>query len=309
MTNANSHSVRIKPYTRLMNWYRWSNLYIPLLNPSARIVLKLKYYRDRAIVRQNCKLSDRELDDWFRSKKIFFGFAYPRSGTVFLANLLINEVRDALIEHEANIVDYWHYTLVIQSEDEALEYIRNFRKQEIFLRARNDVKIYGEINPTLRIHCRAIRQLIPNALLFHIVRDGRDVVRSIMARENLGVKDPLLKLTRPPQNDPYHKAWDKMSRFERVCWQWQFDNRFISKSIGHRVHFEKMKSDYHYFKEKINDFLDIDIPETAWYSYVNKPQNVSRHYTLPHWKKWNKKMLDDFDRICGEEMRELGYTI
>ncbi|HZX48515.1 MAG TPA: sulfotransferase [Nitrospirota bacterium] len=309
MMNAANHRVKIKTYTRLMNWYRWSNLYIPLLNPSARLVLKLKYYRDKAVVRQQCKLSESELNNWFRSKIVFFGFAYPRSGTVFLANLLINEVRDALIEHEANIVDYWHYTLVIQSEDKALDYIKNFRKQEIFLRVAQGVKIYGEINPTLRIHCKAIKQLIPGARLFHIVRDGRDVVRSIMSRENLGEKDPLLKLTRPPREDAYREAWDHMSRFEKVCWQWQFDNRFIRKNVGHHVLFEKMKSDYDYFTERINNYLDIDIPEKAWYAYVNKPQNVSRHYALPHWNKWDHKMRDDFDRICGEEMRELGYPI
>lgn len=309
MTDAESHSVKIKTYTRLMNWYRWSNFYIPFLNPSARLVLKLKYYRDIAVVRQRCKLSESELNNWFRSRNIFFGFAYPRSGTVFLANLLINEIKDAHIEHEANIVDYWHYTLAIQSEDEALDYIKNFREREIFLRVDQRVKIYGEINPTLRIHCKAIKQLIPGARLFHIVRDGRDVVRSIMSRENLGEKDPLLKLTRPPLEDSYRKEWDHMSRFEKVCWQWQFDNRFIRNTVGHYVLFEKMKSDYDYFKEKINDYLDIDIPETAWYAYVKKPQNVSRHYTLPHWNTWDHKMRNDFERICGEEMREFGYSI
>jgi hypothetical protein len=309
MSSADKEGFRRRGYTKLMNWYRETPVYIPLLNESARTMLRGKIAWDRARVTRYCAGRESEIEEWFEGLKLFFGFSSIRGGTVFLSNMLKIEVPDSHIEHEANLDDYWNLAKVMQDETEALTYMRDFRKYEIFCRARNNIEVYGEVNPMIRLHCGAIKEVFPKARLFHMVRDPRNVLRSIMGKENLGNKDPMSKVIFPPPNDPYHEKWAGMSRFERVCWEWQFDNRFMRERIPHLTRFEQMMGDYGYFKEKFVDFLDIELTESTWSSYVHRPRNATRKYRFPHWKQWDSEMLDTLDRICGEEMAHYGYSV
>lgn len=305
---VHNHKVKLRPYSRLMHWYRWSDVYIPLFNPTARLALKMKYLKDQKTVNTFIRSKENELEDWFNKTTIFFGFSSPRSGTVFLTDLFIQELKEGITEHEANIVDYLAFTKAIQSNQNALDYIENFRKKDIYYRTKGrKLKFYGEINPFLRMHCKAIKELIPHAKLFQIVRDGREVVRSVMSRDKLGKKDPMAYNIEPPEGDLYHAKWKDMTRFEKVCWQWQFTNRFMRENIDYSVSFKQIRTDYDYFKEYILDYIGINISQEAWQNYVNQPKNKSAQYRMPHWKDWKKEELDTFWKICGKEMEEYDF--
>jgi hypothetical protein len=294
---------------KAMNWYRERPVYIPLLNEAARTALRLKFQADKIRVRQYCKGREDEIEDWFLGLKMFFGFSSFRGGTVFLSNLLKIELPDSHIEHEANLDDYWSLPKVMMNENEGLNYVRDFRRNEIFFRSRHDIKIYGEVNPMIRLHCKAFREVFPQAKLFHMVRDPRDVVRSIMSRENQGKKDPMKTLIKPAPTDPYYDRWPEMSRFERVCWEWQHNNCWIREQVPHCTRFEQMITDYDYFKEKLVDYLEIEISEETWARYVNKPRNISKKHKMSHWKHWDQDLITVLGEICGEEMSNYGYQI
>lgn len=294
-------------YNKVMKWYRETPIYIPLMNESARMMLRVKYFYDRQKVAAYCRNRNDEIEAWYRKKKLFFGFAYFRSGTVFLTNIFRQELERSQIEHEVNIDDYWNYPKLLVDYDEARNYIRDYRLKDIFYRAADDIDIYAEINPYLRLHCLAIKEALPAAKLFHLIRDPRDVIRSIMTRATLEKKDPFNVLIRPPEDDPYHERWNNMTKFERLCWQWQYDNRFIRKHISHCVHFESMVADYEYFKETLLDFLGVEIPQDRWLRYVSRPINATQKHMLPHWKGWDRQSMDSFNEICGQELAAYGY--
>ena len=173
-----------------------------------------------------------------------------------------------------------------------------------------DIDIYGEVNSFLRRHCEALKKAFPNVTILHLVRDGRAVVRSMYSRETMMPGAYDTKYVRPKPGGPYYEKWDKMSRFEKLCWYWAVENEYLYRCTNGRiVHFEKIVRDYEYFKEKVLEPLGLDIPREIWEREVRRPRNISLQYKLPHWKEWDKWMEERFREICGEIMEKLGYTL
>ncbi len=298
-----------KWYTRIMREYRFSSFSLPVLNPAIRLILRTFYQVNRFILSAMYMRKSREIEKWLKSTDIFFGLAVSRSGTSFISNLLKRESPDALIEHEANVLDFIEFSGALHSEEKADRYISSYRLKEIYHRAHSHkISIYGEISPHLRQHCRALRKSLPDAFFFHLVRDGRDVVSSLMARGRLGRKDPILSILKPPKDDPYASEWPSMSVFERVCWLWQHDNRRLRESTDITIQFEKILSDYSYFKTRLLDSLNLKIDRETWASYISTPVNVTPEKNRPHWQNWSKEEMEKFHEICGEEMRKNGYS-
>ncbi len=194
MSDAELLDFKKRYYTQIMNIYRKKGIYVPGLPTLIRTALRLKVAKDRLKIRTFCRVSEEEIREWVDRKRLFFGFGLIRSGTTFLANFLNRVVPDAVIEHEANVVDYWYYPLAMHSEADAEKYIREFRLPEIVYRMRHrPADLYGEINPFLRRHGRALQKLLPQATFFHLVRDGgRSSVRSCHDRPWTG---PILSGT------------------------------------------------------------------------------------------------------------------
>ena len=251
---------------------------------------------------------EEEINDWFNNKNVFFILSIGRSGTKFLSSLL-NKAPNALVVHEPFIESIPHQD-VFNDPRKAEEYIQKFRKKEIYLRVRNyDIETYGEVNSFLRRHCQALKHGLPKATLIHLVRDGRAVVRSMYSRNTMLPNDYNTKRIRPREDDPWKDEWHKMSRFEKLCWYWAVENKYLRECIGKTVQFEKLVTDYDYFKKNLLKPLKLDIPEEMWKSEVNKPKNVTTTYKLPHWKEWDQKKKEAFERICGDEMKKCGYKL
>jgi hypothetical protein len=295
-------------YSRFMAAYRTKGIYVPFLPGLLRTGLRVKIANDFVKVKLFARGKEEEIGRWFDSREIFFGFAIYRSGTAFLATFLDQVVQNAVIKQEANVNDYWFYHLALQSQHEAEKYIDGFRLAEIYHRMRGRPEpLYGEINPYLRRHVMALRRKLPKARLFHLVRDGRDVVRSLMSRELLDRTDPLGRLTYPPPGDPYERKWQGMTRLEKMCWLWQSDNQYLRQSTGRTVQFEKLITDFDYFKTNLADFLGIEIPETIWRQYTSRVGNPTQVFRMENWSRWSPVDRKVFGDICGEEMRACGY--
>lgn len=304
--NPHNHQVKLHWYSRLMNWYRWNDsVQIPLFNPAARLALDAKFTLDKWQTNRFCADKTAQMEQWLDNTQLFFVFSSPRSGTVFLTDLFLHIAQYAQIEHEANIVDYPAFARAIQSPADAHSYIANFRAKDMFRRGyANKKPIYGEINPFLALHCAAIATVLPNAKQFHLVKDARSVVRSMFSRTKLGAKDPMAKPIFPPINDPYSQKWQQMNRFERLCWQWQFENKFMRQHIPaqNRLYFELLSKDYDYFKTHLLDPLGLQISSDVWQNYVSNPKNESPIYRMPPYLQWTAQDKRSFEQICGQEM-------
>lgn len=300
--------IKYRLSTKIMRLYRKLPFSIPGINRVIISILGIRLYAKKKYL--NFVVTDKkELESWYSDKKIFFGLGIIRSGTTFLSNFLNSSLDKAVIKHEAIPEDFLAYAKAFNNEDEALEYIKKFRYYEIYNRVKktSGLELYGEINPFLRRHIRALKEVYPQAKYFYITRDGRDVVRSIMSRANLGKKDSISAFICPPIGDKWHERWSEMNRFERVCWWWQAENKYMRENIEHAVKFEELRKSYSYFKTNILDFLGISITREQWGARINRVANPTKTFHLPNPSEWTKEQKESFDKICGEEMKINGY--
>jgi hypothetical protein len=307
---ADKPAVRKRYYTRLMDIYRHKTIYIPFVPALIRTLLAAKARYQVARMNRIRGTLDSDIKQWLSQHRLFFGFALFRSGTTFLANFLNTAAAGAIVQQEADVNDYYYYCSAIQDESGADQYISEYRIAEMYLRLHKyQFDTYGEINPFLRRHCRALKSLVPFAKFFHLVRDGRMVVRSLMSRELFAIHDPMAKLIYPPRKDPYRERWKTMSRFEKLCWVWQADNRYIREHVEHSVRLELLVSDYDYFAEKILHHLNFDIDRRTWARYCQKVENRTRRYRMPSFNDWSNEERKAFQEICADEMLACGYSL
>ena len=302
--------VEKKYYTKLMDFYRNYPVYVPFLNSLIRFSLTRKVNKDLAVIQQKVIDNEKEIANWYQKHGFFFGFALYRSGTTFLANLLNSVHPEMIVQHEPNVNDYYFYGRAIRSDLDAMRYIKDYRLNEIYFRLKPYFfKTYGEINPFLRRHCKVIKELMPQAQIFHMIRDGKDVLRSLMSRELFAFNDPMAKYIYPPKDDPYREKWEEMTRFEKLCWMWSADNRMMRENLQYTIKFELWLSDYDYFKTKILDHLEIVINADTWDKFVTQVHNQTPKYRMPSYENWSNQQRESFDRICGEEMKINDYKI
>ena len=248
---------------------------------------------------------------WFSTKSTFFVVSTGRTGTKWIAEVL-NLNKDALVEHEPIPVETWAYKAAVGNLIVAEKYIRKFRLKEIYLRVARqhpDLKIYGEVNGMLRRHIESILKHIPEVKLIHLVRDGRDVVRSIMSRRTYSGKHPVFYDFQPPKIDEYSGRWNDLSEFEKVCWIWQWENKYMREHIDLYARFEDIISSYALFRNQILEPLSLELEETVWQATVQRPKNVTKRYGLGKWEDWTIEQKEQFIHICGKEMQEYGYEI
>ncbi|MBD3276575.1 MAG: hypothetical protein GF372_14770 [Candidatus Marinimicrobia bacterium] len=241
------------------------------------------------------------------TKSIFFILAMGRSGTKFLSNLL-NNSSDAYVLHEPVREDFQAYIQAFNYPHTQYEYVKEYRGPVI----RNSVKTvksahYGEVNSVLRRHIHALKDEFSEATFIHLVRDGRDVVRSMLARKAMTPTDKVTSNIFPHYGDPSFLKWQDYDRFEKLTWYWNTENEYLNQHIDHTICFERLISEYDYFCNKLTNLLKINISYEIWKKHINRPLNKSNEYPLSHWTEWDETMTDKFWNICYDQMNIYGY--
>lgn len=247
------------------------------------------------------------VDEWSSQANLFFILAIGRSGTKFLSRLL-DQIPDAAVFHEPVREDFWAYRRAFHEPQAANKYVQRFRCKDIILRAlRAGRPTYGEVNSLLRRHAAALGQAFPQATVLHLVRDGRDVVRSMMARKTMTTDDRNTRGLRPLAADPWGDEWDQMDRFARLCWYWQAENDYLSTNVARTFRFEDALTNYDYFKSNVLDPCGLTLTQRDWQKAVGVPVNKTRQHQLDHWSNWDQTRLETFSRICKRDMEIYGY--
>ncbi len=259
--------------------------------------------------------------------QVFFIISTGRTGTKFLASLF-NQFEHVIAFHEPRP----HFLKLGNdfaagkiSSQKAMNKIERGRRITLKELKRQDpkIKVYVEANNRLFSLIPVLLTNFKGCKIIHIVRDGRDVIRSEMNRfENRRHPFPRLKATDFPA-DPYYEKWNDMSKFERVCWWWQKKDKIIYEAVKKRkncvtIRFEDIfneKSGYPGMK-KIIDFINMDFDgHTELLNYnlilnsqtMNKKVNKPTDKNVPHWKHWDQNQIKQFKMIAGEHMKKYGY--
>lgn len=239
--------------------------------------------------------------------RIFLGTGMGRSGTRFLSKLL-NRAPSARVVHEPVDEDIAAFRHGYCSPQRRRRYVQSFRIPETNLRLGGDPPIvYGEVNSHLRRHVGAIRELCPSIQIFQLVRDGRDVVRSMYSRKTMTSGDRTTYRVRPCRGDPFRDQWDALSRFEKLCWYWSSANAFVRPRSDWTVRLEDVVTDYEWLDANLLDPLGLKLERSVWRNEIAIQRNVTDSHVLPLPENWEARRKQRFWEICGEEMRKYGY--
>ncbi len=237
---------------------------------------------------------------------VFFIFSLGRSGTQLFSSLLNKDpkasvfhepLRRDTIEYMRSFSDNYNYDGYVKFR---MKYIQSYVSHK-------NIKAYGEVNSVLRRHACAIMTDIPNVKGLYLIRDGRDVVRSMMSRGAM-LNHWFYKKMIPQHDDPYFNAWHSMSQFEKCCWVWASENAMLYKQFGPALKFEILMKDYKYLQSNLLDVLHLNISKETWKKEIlTKSENSTKQFLCEPYGNWPTTWKDSFWEICGDMMQKHGY--
>lgn len=241
------------------------------------------------------------------------------SGTTFVADLL-SHARDIEVRHQffggptpmnaacsRNILRTLSY---FQPNHPTLELTLREQREQVVAQF-PELQTFVDVNPFLPYALDAARKAFGDVLCFHLVRNGRKVVRSHYNGRKYKARARVLPII---PNDPSTlERWSGYSRYEKICWFW---NDTVSRLLQDGVqllHLERIVSDYDYLHERLLEPCGIHLEQDVWYALKDKRLHPSR-FRLKNLLRgrpvklvWTQKHEARFMAICGETMRALGY--
>jgi len=242
---------------------------------------------------------------------MFFIVSTGRSGTTTLACTL-DQSPNCTCLHEpkprfVRKAPLYHYGEL--SEEKVAKALRATRQC-------SQTCVYGESSHKLTFILPILAEIFPRAKYIWLIRDGREVVASSLAR---GLYKPTEQVEAENPNHPEHlldwhryrlngardgsmqaERWDSMSRFEKNCWRWSRINQLIEQHTCHlnlptrKVRLENMAGRL----PRLSLWLNIAEPISGF--------KVGRHNATqenrPSWKDWTINERRIFERWCGEMM-------
>ena len=249
-------------------------------------------------------------DPTLATERIVFVVGSPRSGTTFLAGAVgsqpgfvdLGEVRPV----KANI-DRW----ASLPEDAAATELRSTLERVRRLSFVRDLRPV-EQTPELSFVVGSAVRAYPRATVLHIVRDGRDVVCSLLEQGWLGERDGHDDARQPYGS--HHRSWveqDRRNEFTRAreatraAWAWRRYLTAARSAPEHtlEVRYEEIAADPRAAAEKIARQLDTDPAPLAEALGAVHGRSIGR------WRRdQTAEQIEDVEREAGTLLRELGYA-
>ena len=177
-----------------------------------------------------------------------------RSGTVLMSKLL-QGIDNTVVKHEhIGNREYWLLSWYLSPDNYSKQYLENERNK--IEKSYKQEGFFIDVNGYLQNSATEIYNIFPNSKIFHLVRDGRDVVRSLYSRRN--EKDTHLI----PKDKESIKKWLTYNKFEKICWNW---NNTTQKLISLQIpilRLEDVISDYTYLKKNFIETTGLEISKS-----------------------------------------------
>ena len=276
-----------------------------------------------------------------RSKAPVFVLGCPRSGTTLLYHMLLSAGNFVVYRAESQVFNMLEprfgdlsiarnkRSLLETWEDSALFTKTGLEASEVeaevmarcqnagdFLRIVMDamarkqgVERWAETTPDHLLAIRRIKETIPNALVIHIIRDGRDVA---------------LSLERQHWIRPF--PWDRDKRVSAAAlyWEWIVNRgREHGKALGgdyKEVHYEELVGNPRLILAGLGEFigqeLDYDRIERVGIGTVSRPntsfgRDGSKDFQpVARWKSsLTEQQLGQIEGLIGKTLTALGYEL
>ena len=248
-------------------------------------------------------------------------FGAPRSGTTYLEEIL-NSHPDVFISHETRVFEWLHKALALAENDEFVlhhreAFVSHLRRafpevmRDFYRALAPDARYWGDKNPHYaepeNIRCLdLIGELFPGSRFIHIIRDGRDVVTSLMRKQAEG------------------KPW--VTSFEEAhdTWKWHvhygrlFSERLQSPDRYFELRYEHLVADDPAVAESMFRFLGIDfhpkVDKFCRSQFANRSpfqdpmRDLSKGATASDWPEvFNQQEQLRSLELIGEDLTWYGY--
>ena len=164
--------------------------------------------------------------------------------------------------------------------------------------------VYGESDHRLFNLLGLLDRLLPESRFVWLIRDGRDVVASTLARGWYGGEFRSTtwgeyRLRGDACGDVSSAEWAAMTPFEKNCWYWAFVNRRIGAQLAELAADRWMAlrlEDLASRATSLFEFIGVEPIEVG-----AARENPSRRTVVPP-ERWGTSEKAAFDRWCGETM-------
>jgi len=215
-------------------------------------------------------------------KKIIFISSSGRSGSLAISNTL-DTIKGVKAFHSFYGLENYNCTAYLKD----IERVKIERKKLIEF-VHNEGYHFVESTVCIRYHFEDIIKAYPECLIVHLVRDGRDFVRSGFNR------------------DWFRK---KKERFDKICKHWAEGQRQMiegmkkipKKNRGGVVKLEDL------IKGDINWFLESIGLESTYKIKMIVSNATKGIFKLPKWDKWSQKLVNEAKIYMGKELEYFGY--
>ncbi|MFT7049607.1 MAG: hypothetical protein ACJAZK_000194 [Psychroserpens sp.] len=236
-----------------------------------------------------------------------------RSGTKFLGSFLAIDTNAYSTHEYIGNREYWLVSWYLGSEYSKVI----LKKAKTKIESEISQDIFVDVNGYLADSTESLKEVFENSKVFHLVRNPKMVVPSLMIRrDDKGIH-------KIPKTQREIELWTKMSKLEQVCFNWVQTTEDLLKSDAELLLFESLIKDYNYLSEKVLSPLNLNISQEQYDDFrsnkINKTRGWLYRYLYAKYKgkgqisktitfdDFDKKQREQFYSICGATMGKLGY--
>jgi len=248
----------------------------------------------------------------FKDKRFIFITGSGRCGTKWITNYLtkacsqyaFHEPSPDLLDLSLNVA---HKKI---SDKEAWDKFIKSRMKIIRDMDTFDKKVYIESNNRLFPMLDILDKNIENCTFVHLVRDGRDVVRSAYNFWKSGEYEdtPRINCRNFPSDDSY-PDWGTYNTFSKVTWWWKKKVEMIEDAKADKitVKIESLTDSYNNFENMRNLLGRLGLPQNIDQQLIKEKVHAFNSFEMPRWYSWSFERRIRFDVVAKRMMERLGY--
>jgi hypothetical protein len=248
--------------------------------------------------------------------KLAFILSSGRTGTKFLAEFLNANFETVLALHEPKpsyrLRLYAHaYWAGRVSPRRMAGVLRRHRGQTL---REVDADLYVESNPFISGFIDVLDALGPAPIVFHIVRDPREFLRSAFNHGSASGRKWLVSRLLPYWFPDVRPALgdEPFTPFSAFAGQWALVNQKLSEggercADYHLLRFEDIFDEAHSGLHRLCAVLGLPFPGPEAALRPDRRINPGRLKRLGSWREWPRERCEILHRICGPLMAEYGY--
>ncbi len=245
--------------------------------------------------------------------KYVFITGMGRSGTAFTANLLKQDpsifVAHEFIGHREYHLLSWYLGRIY-----SVPFLKKVKEK---IKQTSNKRYFVDVNGYLSDSSDSLKEVFEGAMVYHLVRNPRDVVRSLLIRRDDS------RIHKLPKAESEINEWLCMSKLEQICINWVQTTEDLLNSNAEVLKFEELISSFEYLESKILSPLQINISKDQYELVKSKKTNKTRSifyrflYAKLKGKTFNpvssSYQLSEHEqatllKICGSTMKKLDYV-